>query len=231
LSGVKDLVWQDVRPPDRESQPTGVEPSIALWGSSAEQRKVSMLGDRGPDHPFPGEPPVTRTAIVPALGRRRFLVWCAGTLALLEALVLAFPLLGSLLGPSFQRRRATAWSRVGPLDALPIGKPTAITFSDPARDAYIGEAILRNAWAERTREGTPLVFSPICPHLGCRVRWDSGSGHFECPCHGSVFAADGAVVAGPAPRSLDPLPSEVRDGTLFVRWERFKTGIATRELV
>lgn len=42
--------------------------------------------------------------------------------------------------------------------------------------------------------------STVCTHLGCIVR-SSASG-FECPCHGSQFAADGAVTRGPAPKAL-----------------------------
>jgi Rieske Fe-S protein len=42
--------------------------------------------------------------------------------------------------------------------------------------------------------------STICTHLGCVVK--STAEGFECPCHGSRFAADGSVVKGPAPRAL-----------------------------
>jgi Rieske Fe-S protein len=42
--------------------------------------------------------------------------------------------------------------------------------------------------------------SAICTHLGCTVnQTDKG---FHCPCHGSLFDPNGAVVGGPAPRSL-----------------------------
>jgi nitrite reductase/ring-hydroxylating ferredoxin subunit len=34
----------------------------------------------------------------------------------------------------------------------------------------------------------------------------------QCPCHGSVYAADGRVLSGPAPRSLDTLPMQVQGG-------------------
>ena len=45
------------------------------------------------------------------------------------------------------------------------------------------------------------AISTICTHLGCIVK-ASGQG-FDCPCHGSKFAADGTVMRGPAPRALD----------------------------
>ncbi len=43
--------------------------------------------------------------------------------------------------------------------------------------------------------------SAICTHLGCTVN-RAGTG-FHCPCHGSVFDAQGMVKSGPAPRRLD----------------------------
>ena len=39
-----------------------------------------------------------------------------------------------------------------------------------------------------------------CTHLGCQVR--PANTFFRCPCHGSTFTLDGAVVRGPALRPL-----------------------------
>lgn len=56
--------------------------------------------------------------------------------------------------------------------------------------------------------------STICTHLGCIVKpVESG---FECPCHGSRFAADGAVVKGPAPRALAWVKVSGSGGTFVV---------------
>jgi Rieske Fe-S protein len=46
-----------------------------------------------------------------------------------------------------------------------------------------------------------------------------------------VFNIDGKVISGPAPRPLDTLPKEVKNNFLYVLWERFKPGIAKKEII
>lgn len=67
----------------------------------------------------------------------------------------------------------------------------------------------------RDAKGTVRGFSSLCTHQGCTVTAVAG-GKITCPCHGSGFdAATGAVVAGPAPRPLAPVPVVVRGGTVY----------------
>lgn len=49
---------------------------------------------------------------------------------------------------------------------------------------------------------TYRAMSGICPHLGCTVNAVPGKLPFLCPCHGSHFDDNGAVVSGPSPRGL-----------------------------
>lgn len=65
----------------------------------------------------------------------------------------------------------------------------------------------------RDAEGAYAI-SIVCTHLGCIVRPTAAG--FECPCHGSMFAPDGSVTRGPAPRALQWLSVSARGGTLVV---------------
>lgn len=64
------------------------------------------------------------------------------------------------------------------------------------------------------------VFSGICPHLGCKVKWESYNDRFFCPCHKGVFAADGDVLAGPPPRPLDEFRVEIEDPLIYMYIEQ-----------
>lgn len=43
---------------------------------------------------------------------------------------------------------------------------------------------------------TPTV--PRCPHMGCALKYNARERTWDCPCHGSRFGEDGAVLDGPA---------------------------------
>jgi Rieske Fe-S protein len=56
-------------------------------------------------------------------------------------------------------------------------------------------------------------FSVRCPHAGCSVSQIT-DGNIVCPCHGSRFDLEGAVVNGPAKSSLSPKPVSVQGDSI-----------------
>jgi glycine/D-amino acid oxidase-like deaminating enzyme/nitrite reductase/ring-hydroxylating ferredoxin subunit len=52
--------------------------------------------------------------------------------------------------------------------------------------------------------GTRHQVSAVCPHLGCIVAWNAAETSWDCPCHGSRFTPEGAILQGPAVKSLEP---------------------------
>jgi glycine/D-amino acid oxidase-like deaminating enzyme/nitrite reductase/ring-hydroxylating ferredoxin subunit len=62
----------------------------------------------------------------------------------------------------------------------------------------------RHLAVHRDDEGRLHACSARCTHLGCLVGWNRADRTWECPCHGSQFGADGALLQGPA---TAPLPT------------------------
>jgi len=62
-------------------------------------------------------------------------------------------------------------------------------------------------WATYVDEdGDQHAVSPTCTHMGCLVSFNGAEKAWECPCHGSRFGLDGAVLQGPATRPLKRRP-------------------------
>ncbi|HTF57563.1 MAG TPA: Rieske 2Fe-2S domain-containing protein [Planctomycetota bacterium] len=53
------------------------------------------------------------------------------------------------------------------------------------------------------------VLDRHCTHQGCDVAWVADKSRFECPCHGAIFAHDGAPIQGPHNGPLAPIPYRI----------------------
>lgn len=159
----------------------------------------------------------------PVGSRRRFFCWVTRVAAGLVGLGLAIPLAGYVISPAL-KRRAQSWVEVGQLDTLQEGEPTQLDYVTIARDGYMEAKTQKAVWAVKHLDGAVTVFAPLCTHLGCGYHWDVTDRRFKCPCHGSVYDVTGEVVAGPAPRALDRLPTKIEAGRLLVMYKEFKSG-------
>jgi menaquinol-cytochrome c reductase iron-sulfur subunit len=183
--------------------------------------------------------------------RRSFLT--ASAAIVIGAIVAVFPFvagLGVVLDPLRRRAKGAAaggeaeairYVRVGPLDVLPAdGVPHQFALTDDVVDAWTRSPAQRIGSAFLTRVDGPdgpnvTALSSVCPHLGCAVDFNRPAGDFECPCHASAFAKDGAKLFGPSLRGLDPLAVKlVENGEqkeIWVEAARFRSGVAVRILV
>lgn len=177
--------------------------------------------------------------------RRSFLVRIAA--GVIGAIVALFPFavgLGVLTDPLWRKKKAAGDAdgaelvRIGPLDLLPAdGVPRQFPVSIDVVDAWTRTPAQRvgTVFLARTEvDGKPAVtaLSSVCPHLGCAVDFIAKQGQFECPCHASAFAKDGAKLFGPSLRGLDPLKVEILDTgagpEIWVAYEQFRAGVAER---
>nr|WP_255316619.1 FAD-dependent oxidoreductase [Nesterenkonia sp. Act20] len=56
-----------------------------------------------------------------------------------------------------------------------------------------------------TVDGETCKVSAICPHMGGVLKWNDAALSWDCPLHGSRFAADGDLLEGPAVTNLSKL--------------------------
>ena len=64
--------------------------------------------------------------------------------------------------------------------------------------------LIRNALESTKHLLTPT--RPRCPHLGCALKWNPKERSWDCPCHGSRFREDGALLDNPATGDLKKPP-------------------------
>lgn len=180
--------------------------------------------------PFRPNPALDDAASAPdGIRRRRFLRMASAISAAIGGVLIGFPVTRAFLAPALKRRQVRGWTKVAQADLVDIDVPVKVDFVEPINDAWVETRALRTVWL-RTADGeTFTAFSGTCTHLGCSVMFDKERNHFVCPCHHGIFdPKTGAVLDGPPPRGLDPLPVRVVDGAVQVTLKQFRTGVAER---
>jgi glycine/D-amino acid oxidase-like deaminating enzyme/nitrite reductase/ring-hydroxylating ferredoxin subunit len=89
-------------------------------------------------------------------------------------------------------------------DHVPGGRGSSAESLDDLRpgEAAVLDIDGQRAAAFRDESGTTHAVSASCTHLGCTVAWNDAERSWDCPCHGSRFDPDGAVLQAPATKPL-----------------------------
>jgi glycine/D-amino acid oxidase-like deaminating enzyme/nitrite reductase/ring-hydroxylating ferredoxin subunit len=87
------------------------------------------------------------------------------------------------------------------LDELPSGEATIVKLNGERTAVF------------RDERGHFHAVSAVCTHMGCVLGWNSVDRTWDCSCHGSRFALDGAVLHGPATTGLKRLPTVSKRGS------------------
>lgn len=83
----------------------------------------------------------------------------------------------------------------------------ATASAEDARRLAPGEGVIINDGLKqlavaRDEQGVVHTVNAACTHMGCAVAFNAAEQTWDCPCHGSRFAIDGAVMHGPAVKAL-----------------------------
>jgi glycine/D-amino acid oxidase-like deaminating enzyme/nitrite reductase/ring-hydroxylating ferredoxin subunit len=92
-------------------------------------------------------------------------------------------------------------------DWLSAGDINGLDELQPGTGAIMAKDLKHYA-VYKDEHGEPHVFSAVCPHLGCMLKWNAEEKTFDCPCHGSRFSKEGWVINGPAMSNLKEIHIE-----------------------
>jgi Rieske Fe-S protein len=87
---------------------------------------------------------------------------------------------------------------------------------DDGGQAFVqGPGMERPIYVRRLASGELVALLASCTHQGCQP--EPVADRLICPCHGSEFSLEGAVLQGPAERPLTRYPAAVEGEDVVVR--------------
>lgn len=184
------------------------------------------------DDALPLEPETAAPSAI-TLGRRGFLQTASAIAAAVTAGIVGIPVVRAVASPALAKPIADTWVKVADdIAVLDIGVPVRVDFVQTQDDAWITNRALNGVWLY-TEDGEKFkAYNGHCTHLGCGYMLAKDGKSFVCPCHRGQFdIKTGAVLGGPPPRPLDELETEVRDGSVYVKYRDFRLGVAERVAV
>jgi menaquinol-cytochrome c reductase iron-sulfur subunit len=145
----------------------------------------------------------------------------------LGGLAVGIPIIAYIFVPLFKQppeRWQTVTFSNGPksgktitLSEIAVGDTVEASFEANGPVPWAGRTAVQAAWLRRTGQNSFIAYAVYCTHLGCPIHWLNDAKIFLCPCHGSVFNADGTVAGGPAPRPLFHYETRVVNGRVQIK--------------
>jgi Rieske Fe-S protein len=140
------------------------------------------------------------------MDRKTFLVWIAAASLGTSALLMGATVVQTVMPPS---RSIDGKTKVG---KVPVARVADLKTGVPVLAEYGDDAV----YVVRLGRDSFRVFDAACPHVGCRLQFDSGTNRYLCPCHSSAFARDGRRLSGPALRDMVSATFEIDGGEVIV---------------
>ncbi len=152
----------------------------------------------------------------PNMNRRRFLEHLTHLFSLAVGALFTLPVFRFISG-NLAEKPLQSWIPLLRTDAnIPTGNFVQIGFKRAVQNGWTRRLVEHVVWVRKKTDGSFLVFSPYCTHLGCAFTWETKGKEFRCPCHGGKFNENGNRIAGPPPRPLDRYETKVKDNMLMI---------------
>lgn len=185
------------------------DPHRLIWWAAQDYRTHSLV-------PFAGELPRGGGKIFTATGYNKW----GMTNAVASALAITSAVLGGHMEwASVLREHCLGFTAAGEAlrsNAVTAGRLisdwtlTELRALDKVADPAEGEGIVARDGVEPVAvsrvNGLLCRVSGVCTHLGGILNWNAAEQSWDCPLHGSRFAANGTLLEGPAVHDLTPAP-------------------------
>ncbi len=98
------------------------------------------------------------------------------------------------------------WGMTSSMVAAVLLRDAVLGHKNPYAPVFCpNRSIWRPQLAINVASATAHLLSPAtprCPHMGCRLSWNTEEHTWDCPCHGSRFTESGQLIDNPSKRNL-----------------------------
>lgn len=152
------------------------------------------------------------------IDRRDFVKIIVAFVGTVIGTIVGLPAIAYLISPATKTQASEAWIPLGPLENYPTDTPTLFSFTRSRVNGWEKTVNSYGAYVVRKSDNSVVVFSNMCTHLACRVKWTEDVQEYICPCHDGHFNAQGEVVLGPPPKPLIEYETKIEEGNLFIHF-------------